>query len=180
MRALLVPVLILMLTACSTVRYSHDWDTDADFSRYHTYAWMPQAPDTTAMDADAARVRGTLVDSRVRAAVDAAMAAHGFSVQAGSPAVVVVYHTGLKDQMNITDWGHPYTGNYRGWEGRDIDVENYTEGTLVVDLLDAATRQLLWRGIATGEIHPQSTPQEKDRVMKEIVAKMFEKYPPRR
>jgi hypothetical protein len=180
MRALFLPFLVLMLTACSTVRYSHDWDVEADFGGYHTYAWLPVPPDTTVLDADAARARGSLVDRRVRSAVDAAMASRGFKLDEDRPEVVVVYHTGLKDQMNITDWGYSYAGNYWGWEGRDVDVENYTEGTLLVDLLDSATKQLVWRGMATGEIHPQRTPQERDRIMMEVVAKMFEKYPPRR
>ncbi|MDH4038218.1 MAG: DUF4136 domain-containing protein [Candidatus Krumholzibacteria bacterium] len=180
MRALFLPMLLLLLTACATVQYSHDWDVTADFGRYRTYAWMPAPPDSTPANADAARAGGTLIERRVRAAVDAAMLAHGFSADEDHPDVRVAYHTGLKDKMNITDWGYPYAGNYWGWEGRDVDVENYTEGTLVVDLLDADSHDLVWRGMASGEIHPRSTPQERDHAMKQIVAKMFEEYPPKR
>lgn len=169
-----------MLTACSSMEITHDWDVEADFSRYHTYRWMPVAAAPAGQDADAARASNTLLDRRIRSAVDAAMASKGYGVAPGSPDVLVAYHTGLKDRVDVTDWGYVYSGEYWGWTGRDIDVQNVTEGTLIVDLVDASTHELLWRGMASGEVNPDRSPQERDRAMHELVARMFEKYPPKR
>lgn len=169
-----------MTAACASVDIHHDWDVTADFTRYHTYQWMPAAPAPEPKDAKAAQAANTLLDRRIRAAVDAAMASRGFTADPAEPDVLVVYHTATDEKMDITDWGYSYSGDYAGWEGRDIDVQNYTEGTLVVDLVDAGTRGLVWRGVATGEVHPEREPEERDRAMRELVAKMFEKYPPRR
>ncbi|HEU4365011.1 MAG TPA: DUF4136 domain-containing protein, partial [Candidatus Krumholzibacteria bacterium] len=117
---------------------------------------------------------------RIRAAVDAALTARGLAANETAPDVLVVYHSGLKDKVDITDWGYSYSGTYWGWAGRDIDAQNYTEGTLIVDLVDASSRQLVWRGSATGVVDPARTPEERERAVREIVAKMFDKYPPRR
>jgi len=180
LRGGIVALSVAMTTACSSVAVYHDYDVEADFSRYRTYQWLPSAPDSTLRGTDAALTGNTLLDRRIRNAVDAAMGAHGFTVAPGDPDLLVAYHTGLKDRMEITDWGYTYSGEYAGWVGRDVDVQNFTEGTLIIDLLAPGTRQLVWRGTATGEIHPRSKPEERDRAMKELVARMFKDYPPHR
>ena len=172
-------LLALLFAACSSYDIHHDYDVEADFSRYRTWGWMPAAPEA-AQDVDAARASNSLVDRRIRAAVDAALTAKGLTADETAPDVLVVYHTGLKDKVDITDWGYSYSGTYWGWAGRDIDAQNYTEGTLIVDLVDASSRQLVWRGSATGVVDPARTPEERERAVREIVAKMFDKYPPRR
>jgi hypothetical protein len=171
---------VVAVAACSSVAVYHDYDVEADFTRYKTYQWVPSDPDSTLPGTDAALASNTLLDRRIRDAVDAAMGAHGFTIAHGDPDLLVAYHTGLKDRMEITDWGYTYSGEYAGWVGRDVDVQNFTEGTLIIDLITPDTRQLVWRGTATGEIHPGSKPEERNRAMKALVARMFEDYPPRR
>ena len=174
----ILPAFLLLAVACASYEIHYDYDVEANFAGYRTYGWAP-LPATAEQGADAARARNTLLDRRVRSAVDAVLALEGFT-PADPPDVLVVYHTGLKDRVDITDWGYTYSGTYWGWAGRDIDAQTYTEGTLIVDLVDAATGQLVWRGSATGAIDPERTPEERDRAMQKVVAKIFEKYPPRR
>lgn len=180
LRLAVTALAVVLMAACASVDITHDWDVTADFSRYRTYDWMPSQPAPQTADAAAALSHNTLLDRRIRAAVDAALAARGLHADAAGPDVRVLYHTGIEEKMDITDWGYVYSGEYWGWAGRDIDVQNFTDGTLVVDLVDAETKQLVWRGVATGEVHPDRSPAERDRAMQELVAKMFEKYPPTR
>lgn len=169
----------LSLAACSSYDIRHDWEIGADFASYHTYDWIPQTPDSTLTGADAARQANTLLDRRVRTAVDREMRAKGFVRNDEHPDLLVVYHTGTKDKVDATDWGYSYSGSYWGWVGRDIDVYSYTEGTLLVDLVDARTRALVWRGSATGVVRPQRSPEERTRIINEVVQKMFREYPPK-
>jgi hypothetical protein len=180
MKKLTAVIALALLSACSSYEIGHDYDVEADFDQYRTYRWMPLAPDSTAQGAAAARTQNTLLDKRIRGAVDESLAAKGFTPDEDDPDVLVVYHTGLKDRVDVTDWGYTYSGSYWGWAGRDVDVYNYTEGTLIVDLVDAGSKQLVWRGSATGVVRADRSPEERDRVMKDVVAKMFAKYPPRR
>jgi len=165
--------------ACSSVEVHNDFDVEANFAAYHTYNWIAQPVNATG-SAQAAQERNTLLDKRIRSAVDAQMAAKGFRLEASSPDLLVVYHTGLADKVSVTDWGYTYAGSYWGWAGRDIDVSTYTEGTLIVDLVEAAGKELVWRGSATGTVDPSASPEKRERRLNDAVARMFTQYPPKR
>jgi Domain of unknown function (DUF4136) len=171
--------LAAVAAACSSVEVHNDFDVDANFAAYHTYAWITQPANATG-NAQAAQERNTLLDKRIRNAVDAQMAAKGFHAEASAPDLLVVYHTGLADKVSVTDWGYTYAGSYWGWAGRDIDVSTYTEGTLIVDLVDAASKELVWRGSATGTVDPSASPEKREQRLNDAVARMFSNYPPRR
>jgi len=119
------------------------------------------------------------LDKRIRGAVDAAMTSKGFTVNTETPDVLVVYHTGMQNKVDVTDWGYSYAGSYWGWAGRDIDVYNYTEGTLIVDLVNTQSKQLAWRGSATGVVDPGRSPEEVQERINDVVTKIFDKYPPK-
>ncbi|HEX5130990.1 MAG TPA: DUF4136 domain-containing protein [Candidatus Krumholzibacteria bacterium] len=179
-RTAIICLATLFLASCSSYEINHDYDVEAPFAEYHTYDWMPARPDTAASGADAALTHNALLDRRVRDAVDASLAEKGFARDTTHPDLLVAYHAGIKDRMDITDWGYDYSGDYSGWVGRDIDVLNYSEGTLLVDLLSAESGNLVWRGIATGALETGRSPETRERTIHEAVAKMFRGYPPRR
>ncbi len=80
------------------------------------------------------------------------------------------YHVILKNRAQVTAWGYQ-----PGW-GRSIDVQQYTEGTLVVDLIDSATDKLVWRGSATDVA--SDSPQTNEKRINDAMEKLFKKYPP--
>jgi hypothetical protein len=102
----LLPALLLAVVAagCSSMDFNHDWDRDADFPSYSTYAWL-NVPTTAVGDAQTARRKNTLLDKRIKSAVDAEMKTKGFSIDAESPDLLAVYHVGVQDKVNVTDWG---------------------------------------------------------------------------
>jgi hypothetical protein len=50
------------------------------------------------------------------------------------------------------------------------------QGTLIVDLYDAATRRMVWRGVATATVTDK--PSKNARKITKALAKMFDRYPP--
>jgi hypothetical protein len=58
-------------------------------------------------------------------------------------------------------------------------VQPILVGTLVVDIIDARTRALVWRAMATGDIKPNDKPEQRDKKMARAMEKMFRNYPPR-
>jgi hypothetical protein len=169
----------LLLTACSQYDIKYDYDLDSNFAAYRTYAWIPQQIDAGGTSANVAMQRNTLLDKRVREAVDANLAAKGLTKNEETPDLRVVYHTGMQNKVDVTDWVYSYAGSYWGWAGRDIDVYNYTEGTLIVDLVKSDTKALTWRGSATGVVDPGRSPEQVQETINEVVAKIFENYPPK-
>ncbi len=181
MKSFLPPVLCILpvlLTACSSsITYNYDWDRDEDLRKYSSYAWMA-VPTTLPGDVKTARERSDLLDKRIRRAVTAQLEARGHRLDDANPTFVVAYHVGSEDKVSVTDWGYRYGPGPWGYYGRDIDVRQYTQGTLVIDFIDASTRQLFWRGEASKAVDQNATQEEVDQVINEAVAGILRNWPP--
>lgn len=158
---------VILLCGCSSVSYNFDYDTEFDFSGIRTYAWAPlpdQAPGEN------------LTRRRIEAAVNDGLAARGYG-QSGEPDLRVVVHLGTEDKIDVVDWGYGYG---RGWRGgrRDISVYNYTQGTMILDMIDARSNEVVWRGTAIGVLSSNPTPQERTRKINEVVQKLLASFPP--
>jgi hypothetical protein len=169
---------VLLAVGCSSISVRHDFDTQADFTAYQTYAWLQQ-PTTAVGDAEAAQRTNTLLDKRIKRAVDAELAAKGMKPSAENPDLLVIYHTGLDRKVDVQDWGYSYPRYpYGGWYGGQVDVYEYDEGTLIVDLIDAESDQLVWRGTATKVIDETASPEKREANLNEVVTRLFADYPP--
>jgi hypothetical protein len=171
---------VLVAAGCSSISVHQDFDTQADFGAYRTYQWLQQ-PTTAVGSAGAAQRTNTLLDKRIRTAVDAQLAAKGMTLVEDNADALVVYHTGLDRKIEVQDWGYTYPRYpYGGWYGGQVDVYEYHEGTLIVDIIDNARDQLIWRGTATKVIDETASPEKREANLNEVVARLFAKYPPKR
>jgi len=146
--------LMLFLTAgvlaqgCTTTRVSSDFDRSARFDGYHTYAWLPRAH---------ASGRNPLIVRFARESIDAELAQKGF-VLAADPSTAdfeVDFTIGAHDRLDVSTYPARYRGPWgwgRGYYGDAIDVRQYREGTLAIDVFDGRTHQPVWTGRATKEI----------------------------
>ncbi len=179
---LLVAALAVM--GCSTISVNHVYDTQADFTVYKTYAWIEQ-PTMGVGSAETAQRMNTLVDKLVKNAVDTQLAAKGLTLVAENPDALLIYHTGIDQKIEVQEYGYsyphyPYGGWYGGgYGGQSIDVYEYKEGTLIVDLIDAKTEQLVWRSTATKTLEETATMEQRQANVNEVVTKMFASYPPK-
>ena len=72
-------------------------------------------------------------------------------------------------------YGYRY-GMYGWGAGVSTSVDNYTEGTLNIDVVDSATSRLLWEGVAVGRINEKSR-DDPQPAIDEVVRQVFEKFP---
>jgi len=169
-----VILLPLVLASCSSVSVKHDYDREADFTQYRSYAWTDQEM------ADDELAKNPLVKKRVHVAVDAALASKGYTLTDLDKAdFVVVVHAGVKERMRIQDWGRygwydPWWGPYGG----RVDVSYYEEGTLVIDIVDAKEKELVWRGTGTGIVKEYSKPEKMQEDIDRDVTKILAAFPP--
>lgn len=176
---LLTLIGIAVLAGCSSISVSNDFDPGADFAKFKTYGWITK-PTNTSGNAQQAQMQSGLLGKRIQNAVDGQMVQHGFTKNEDNPDVLVVYHTGVQDKVQVTDWGYGY-GPYGGWYGGGgVDVYQYQEGTLIVDMVDAATHQLVWRGTAQGVLGGKKSPEQQQQILDNVVGRMFQKYPPKK
>lgn len=158
--------LILPLFGCSSIYVKSDYDHEIDFANYATFKWMPH-PKKRSKNSVA---KGSLLDKRIRRAVEQELRARGFEVKKYGPAdALLAYHINLQKRVEISPVG------YRYWGWPRAHVHRYREGSIIIDVVDPDLKQLVWRGAAVGAVGSPNTSQEK---ISEAMARVFEEYPP--
>jgi Domain of unknown function (DUF4136) len=160
---------VAMLGAAFAQQVKTDFDHQANFSQYKTYSWQEIKP------------ANSLWDARIKSAVDAQLAAKGWTqVENGGDVAIVAIETTQTERTLQTF----YDGMGGGWRWRGFGgmgeatttEQDYKEGTLLVDMYDAKTKQLIWRGSAEDTVSNKEETNEKN--LNKGVAKMFKKFPP--
>ena len=156
---LLVPIAcVLLATIAYAQKVTFDSNPSAPFASYKTYAWTQG---TSTAD--------SLMEQRIHEGVAAQLALKGLTPTNATPDLFVATHAVTQDHPQLLVNGF-------GWGlGGVASVENYTVGTLVVDLYDAKTRQMVWCGVATDSV--SSKPQKNAERINKAIEKMFAKYP---
>jgi Domain of unknown function (DUF4136) len=149
---------------------NYDYDKSADFSRFKTYAW----------------VRGTeskdeLNHKRVVSAIDSQLAAKGLSRVEGERGadLLVAYHANFDENIQINGYssgfGGPRLGNFSG----TATTQRIVTGTLVVDMMNAGSGAIVWRGVAEHDLNPGAKPEKRDKNITKATEKIFKNYPPK-
>lgn len=171
--------LALAVAGCASIYVSSDWDPQADFGHLHAWAWFPQARLTSGDP----RLDSGLLDLRIRAAVEAELGARGFtSAEPVSADFLVAYHVALDRKLQATTIDDYYgSAGFRHWSGPGYTQTYVSEvevGTLMLDVLDARSHELIWRGTAQAEVIADATPEEREARVREAVRRMLERFPP--
>ena len=174
--AILVGIAALAVSGCSSISTTFDYDRNADFSKFETFAWMP-TDNSAVANAQQAQLQNDLFTQRLRRAVNANLESKGYSINTEDPDFVVVYHLGVQDKVNVTNWGYTY-GPYWGPWGQSVDVTHYTEGTLIIDFISWETKELIWRGTAQKALTTTPDPNRVEERVKEVVDKTLLNFPP--
>ena len=169
---LLFLLCLVMLTSCSSVRVVSDYDTKVDFTSYKTFAFYKKGIDKASVS--------DLDKKRIMRAVEAELLAKGFSKSA-NPDILVSIFTKSREQVNVSDnnigigWGWGYNPWFYG--RTNININQYTEGTLFIDFIDKKTNELIWQGIGSGAMKMSNIEKKEERI-NEFVYKIISTYPP--
>jgi len=180
--------ILLFISGCSTIKVTSDYDPAVSFAGLQSYQWIPDIPTKTGDP----RIDGnTLLQNRVKHAVDKYLASKGYQlVRLEKPDFLVTYHVTLDKQTEIKTintynhygpgWGWRYGRNYypvMGY-GTETVVYNYDQGSLIIDIVEPINRELIWRGSATDKVNFSHTPEQKEQKINQAVEKLLEQFPP--
>ena len=169
---LLFLLCLVMLTSCSSVRVVSDYDTKVDFTSYKTFAFYKKGIDKASVS--------DLDKKRIMRAVEAELVAKGFS-KSTNPDILVSIFTKSREQVNVSDnnigigWGWGYNPWFYG--RTNININQYTEGTLCIDFIDKNTNELIWQGIGSGAMKMSNIEKKEERI-NEFVYEIISTYPP--
>lgn len=177
MRTIQVLVLLAasaLFSACSMVTVKSDYDKRKDFSQYKSYKWSQEETPGDAL------MENPALKNRIIEAVNQNLQGKGFAYQDSDEAdLSIAIHATVEEKMKVQDWeSWDRSGWYNPWwgpYGGNVEVSNYSEGTLVVDIVDVAAKELVWRGLGTKTIQEFVKDQSK---VDEIMGKLLSEFPP--
>ncbi|HKT33493.1 MAG TPA: DUF4136 domain-containing protein [Nitrospira sp.] len=174
-------ILTFSLSACNAFKVKTDYDQTADFSSFKTFAFAGPAEMNKGGIYD-----NSLMQKRIESAVVRQLVAKGLrQVSIDEPQDLRVhYWVGVQDKQRLESSG-PTVGVARGpgggygWGagyGGGVTTYEYREGTLILDLIEPANKQLVWRATIIGTL--QDSTKDNVELGNEAIAKAFENYPP--
>ncbi len=167
-RTVALVALLLMAGGCGSMKVSTDWDRTVDFSTYRTFDFL-----ATPAHMDQLTLR------RIRRAVAAELRERGMHRPISSrPDMLVAIRVSTHLEPRSSSISLGYGGGWWGGWGGGIttnQVGNVPVGSLIVDLIDARTHQLVWRGTARGALS-RNAQRRSARIIAAIV-KMFGTFP---
>jgi Domain of unknown function (DUF4136) len=174
-----VLVIALGLSACETLRVGSDYDHAASFADYHSFSWLPR---------EDYGVRNPLVVERAREAIQSGLEQKGY-VLAADPAdanFAVDFTIGARERTDVRTYPAPYAGPWywygrRWWGypywGTGVDVQQYREGVLAVDVFDAKSHKPVWHGWARKPLTRRDMERSRQSI-REAVDAVLAKFPP--
>lgn len=165
MRGVALGLLLPLLLVAD--RSEIDFDPEVDFTQFKTFALRRGTIHTKRPE-----LNNDLVHKKVEAAIRAKLVAKGMSEVDSKPDVGVVWSLGAAERREV----YRAPRARRGWR-RPVEALRYTEGTLVIDLHEAKTRDLVYRATYVDD---ESNPGKLAQKLEKDVGKALEKYPPKK
>jgi len=170
--AVLSITLAVVSTSCSTMTVTADHDSQVDFASFTTFALFERP---------AKERRGPqmsdLVDGRIAASVAVDLSSKGLATAAPRDAdILVTFYTAVSRRV-VVNGGGWYGYRWRYWGGGMTFVNSYPEGSLVIDVIDRRSRELVWRGVGAGAFSKMNPTDEK---VQQKVERVLRDFPPSR
>lgn len=174
------PILVfaILLSSCSSVRVAADYDREANFDNYKTFAFFKPGIDKAEIN--------DIDKRRILRAIEAELMAKGMT-KSENPDMLVSIFTKSTQRVDVYNnaWGFGgwgWGGFNRwgwgwgpGWGGSNVSTR--TEGMLFIDFIDTSEKELIWQGSGTGYLTTRNIEKKEERI-KEFVAKTLEQFPP--
>jgi len=174
-------ILTLVVAAClvgSTAfaaKVNTDWDPRIDFSKYSTFTFE-----------DNSSFEESVVTQVIFLLITETLQKKGLKlVLEGEADLRVAVIGAIGNDFRIENYAVSYApyGGWGGWYGTGwsataVGVRDITVGTVLVDLVDDKTNELVWRSVAHGTIDEAANPDKRVKRIERVIAKMFKKFPP--
>jgi hypothetical protein len=164
--------LLLLVSSCTTVRVAADYDKNANFANYKSFAFFKPGIDKAEIS--------DLDKKRILRAIDAELSIKGMN-KSDTPDILVSIFTKERQRVDVynNNFGYGWGWNpwwYGGYYGNTVSQS--TEGSLYIDLIDAKTNELVWQGLGTARLITHGSIEKKEERIREIVKEIVAQYPP--
>ena len=143
---------------------SVNYNRSLNFSQYHTYTWGSQ---------NANQIQNSILAQQAKSDIETAMQGKGLQIvpESQNPDLILTASGGMKQETSYTAYGMRGIGGGMG----GITPQQNVIGTMIVDLYDAKSKSLVWRGIAQNALSNKG--DKNSQMVTKAVQKMFKQYP---
>jgi hypothetical protein len=162
---------------CSSITVNAEWDETADMSAYKTFSWVPEPPEKTGD----ARFDNPILHDRIQKNILRTLSEQGYQgIDTGKPDFYVGHHLSLKTKVDVQTMQtyYPYSWYYP-YRSMPTQVREYEQGMLIIDIIDAKTEKVVWRGWATKRLKENPSNEESQKTVKKIVGEILAQFPPK-
>jgi hypothetical protein len=138
---------------------------NVNWSQYKTYSW-----------GHSESVANPITNQYITSGIDAQLSAKGLTKVESDGDLVVIFNANTQTQKQLNWSGMGGWGRLGGGMG-SAQVDNITQGQLIVDIADPRAKQFLWRGTGTDTV--SDNPQKNQQKLTKALTKMFQKFPPK-
>jgi uncharacterized protein DUF4136 len=168
-----IAVLTITTIGCAAMTVSSHVERGLDLTRYHTFEWGP--PDALPQG-DPRLDRNPFFKDHFEGAVEKQLAARGLRLSATSPDLLIHYHATISHRL---EFDRVTSAEYCPTLDCEPPVVGFEAGTVILDVLDAATNRLIWRGWAQHAIGDElENPDHMARRIDQAVAGMLARFRP--
>ncbi len=167
-------IALLFTLALSVLTLAQDVTSNSmpgtDFTKYHTYKWVT---------IEGATQPNQIVDAQIKASIDSQLASKGLTKVDGDKADLFIGYQASIDQQK--QWNAYGMGGGLRWGGGMATAQSSTisTGTLVLDMYDPTTKQLVWTGRVTKTLDPSANQGKKQKNLDKAMQKLLKAYPPK-
>jgi hypothetical protein len=176
MRSKIVKVgfgLVLAMLMCGVTR-AQDITTNympgTNFTNYHTYKWVT---------VEGATYPNQILDAQIKSSIDSQLAAKGLTKTDTDKADLYVAYQASIDQEK--QWNAYGMGGGLRWGGGMATAQSTTisVGTLVLDMYDPTSKQLVWTGRATKTLDSGANQEKRQKNLDKAMQKLLKNFPPK-
>lgn len=173
----LLLTLVILFSSCSAVKVAVDYDRRVDFKKYKTFAFYKTGIDKAEIS--------DLDKKRILRAIESELSLLGL-VKSENPDMLVSIFTKSREKVNVNqnnNFGYGFGWGWNPWMGNgmnnNVNISQYTEGTLFIDFIDKQKKELVWQGVGTGALKIQNLEKKEARV-KAFVKEIVSRFPPQK
>ena len=168
---------VIAFSSCNSVKVVVDYDSKVDFKKYKTFAFYKTGIDKAEIS--------DLDKKRILRVIEAELSLLGM-VKSENPDLLVSIFTKSREKVDVNqnnNFGYGFGWGWNPWMGNgmnnNVNISQYTEGTLFIDFIDKQKKELVWQGVGTGALKIQNLEKKEARV-KEFVKEIVSKFPPQK
>jgi hypothetical protein len=164
---ILVGLVLLATRALSAQAVRYNFMPGTDFAKYHTYRWAPT---------EGGSHPNQIADTQIRSSVETQLAAKGLvKTDSDSADLLISYRVSVDKEKQ---WNAYSTGGARFGALGSATSSTLSTGSLVLDMYDRTSKQLVWTGTATKLLSPSSNHEKNEKKLDKAMAKLLKNYPP--